>query len=214
MAPRATKNTKEKLERARWYGWYSATSYVTSIRFDMGRLGIGDNALPDHVRTALNDLESRLGDWQDTVVYLLDFRRWNLKRLSERDENVAKPRVDVCVNLNQVGNLTVTWEPRGYGREVLQSSAPASDFRTFSNLRMIARRPDNELLFVKQIRSMLMAPEVFPQTIQEFERRVLFACRALTRQVVGFVGQFCDVRQLTDFRFEDSQDGLMRWSIE
>jgi hypothetical protein len=153
----------------------TASFYVEEVLRQLGAAGLSVVDIEDHSKPRCQRVLSDLLEWRDdcpneAIAGLYDFRRYNLPQLVERlcSGKDARPRIEIGVLLNGVGNLIVSWYPAGFvyaGWRSLGTRhmvADALEPRTFSDPPDFLRfydeafavgpnRPPNELMRIRGV---------------------------------------------------------------
>jgi hypothetical protein len=122
---------------------------LAHLQRELARLGLTERSLKGYQSTILSELEA--GAPEENFAQLHEWWHYNIKRLIERGQGrgaPAKPRIDVSVLITTKGNLTVSWWPTG---AINDEAGPESDWARWRLIKRIGTRPDNELLFVRDL---------------------------------------------------------------
>lgn len=202
--------------QTRWYNHHTVIDYLTEIHRFCGEqnLDLLDGRVPDILVAGIFDIHRKLECLAGDVAPILNHRHWNQSRLQERGPH-SKPRLDVYVTLTSKGNLSVLWWPQCDG----DATGKDTDFsgwgktNELNDYRITPYRPNNELLFVHGVAEITLF-ETRPPWRQHVDRLLLYASRSMTHYIVEFIGNFCEVRLITDFNFDlNENQEVSSWRI-
>jgi hypothetical protein len=215
MARIRTSESCADTPRARWDEAADGLDYLLEIRHLAGKRGTDIRALPLTVVAPFHDTRQVNARFEDNLAVLLDSRFWDLNKLQQRGDTDTKPRVDLFLEINAMGNLSLDWWPRGC---IGRSYSEDTDFLNWGGPQLNdriqqGRRPGNEILFIRGVSSLAREDRSFKwSTIAE--EYVLFAVRATVNRIVRFLSRFLDLRMINDFHFElDEHATLKSWEI-
>lgn len=216
MPRRIVAAPQPQVEPAVWSSYQSSSEYLAEIFHELGARGVDLDYFRGSLRQTISDIQDREACWEDRLGDLLNFRFWDLAHLGERSREIAKPRVDVYVEITTKGNLSVRWRPRlNRGEHQSPDFLGWMGHPLWIEQHAIAQRPDNELLYIREIEGLLRYTANRAPWEIEVQRRALFATRALINRIVAFLNTFFEIRAITDFVFETGEsDQIIGWSLE
>lgn len=145
------------VDRPKWASWEGASHYLRE--FYLRSITEDELGYRNPRASVLRDLERFIAHIPHDIHYLMDVRQWRLEALRERDPYMAKPRIELQLDITSKGNLILRWYPLGaYNHFYRGQDATKSDFSdsvaTLADNLYAGQRPDNELLFVHQFREL------------------------------------------------------------
>ena len=155
-----------------------------------------DVPIDEQLCPALHELERESRTWLYNMQWLLDFRLWDLPRLTTRDPAIAKPRIDFLFEVTGKDNLSVRWTPTQHPSFAPLDQQDFAEWKRHPFLNDSAippSRPNNEIAFVRGIgRLRLHGNGEYPSpraTYLDMRNRLLvYATRAFVNEIEEFPG--------------------------
>jgi len=201
--------------------------YLSHFLMEMGRLGLSLEKLSSSNR----EVVSNLLDWYadrpgDGYAVLVDWIHLDYQAMCKRvyDSPDAKPRIEISAEINDKGDLSVRWYPRGFRESYFDSNKELrspfehissrhyprpTDFQWFEGEEPAGpeRRPTNELMFIGRVGALDPNPENECRQDAEYdieaaEAILICAVRSAFDSLVRYLSISFEVTLMNDFAFD------------